>query len=294
MLIVSLAFAQAPAPAPAPAPPAPLTDEQVDAAVDQLYGRDIPAAAICIARPTLPEPLPASVIAVGTRRGERGCVLVGVVVNGALQEPLAALSVAADPAAFAKLPSATRNSALLAWTDQVLLAFDRPSATVAGTVTTSGGNHTVTRQLQRRGEVALRLEELTARWVYDRALTATVTETPGKRWQTTFFMRPVHVEGLDTATVNTALTAKGRLIAQCFEAAWEADPLAAGRVVFEWTVGGGKPTSVTVVADPSEKLNGPLARCYGNQIHGTVYPPEAQGRVQWSFAATRAEAAPEP
>jgi hypothetical protein len=280
MLIVSsLAFAQE------------LTDEQVKAAVDQLYGRDIPAAAICIERPTLPEPLPAGVVSVGTQRGERGCVLVGVMVNGALQEPLAALSVATDPAAFAKLPSTTRNAALLAWTDQVLLAFDWPSSTVAGTVTASSGNHTVTRQLQRRGDTELLLEEITGRWVYDRALKATVTETVGKRWKTSFFMRPVHVEGIDSATVNTALTAKGRLIAQCFEAVWKADPTSTGRVVFEWTVGGGKPTSVTVVADPNEKLNGPLARCYGNQIHSTVYPPEAKGRVQWSFAATRAEVA---
>lgn len=269
--------------------PGGVTHDQVDAAVDALYGRDIPRNALCATAPALPEALTGHPIPVGTRRGERGCVLVGVLVEGTLHEPLAALPHSLSPEAFAKLDAASRQAALLAWTDQVLLAFDRPDAKVPGTVTASKGNTAVTRRFLRRNERSLGLDDLTARWTYDAALMGTVTETVHTRWQTSFFSRPDHIEGLDQATVQAALTAKGKVIADCFEAVWAADPLAAGRVVFEWNVEAGKVEGLTVVTSPSETLNGLLARCYGNHIQGTSYPAEAKGRVRWSFAATRGE-----
>lgn len=278
-----------PPPAPKPPPPGGITDEQVKVAIDALYGRPIPASALCIERPTLSAPLSTYPIAVATKRGERGCVLAGVMIDGVLVEPALALGKATDPVAFAKLDTATKTSALLSWTDAVLLAFDTPSGTVAGTVTSSKGTSTVTRRLLRRSDRALGIDDISLRYSYDAALKHTVTETVNAKWQTNFFSKSVYLEGIAESTVVAALTAKGALIADCFDGVWATNPSEAGRVVFEWKVAGGKADGVTVETSPSEVLNKSLASCYGRHIAATTWPAEATGRVRWSFAAVRGE-----
>lgn len=281
--LLGSAFAQDPLP-----PPGEVTDVQIKAAIDALYGRDIPQKALCVERPTLPEPI-GTVVAVATKRGERGCVLVGVMVGADLQEPQVALAKVIPPAVFAKLPTQERVDLLLAWTDQVLLAFDTPSETVPGTASSTKSTSTVTRRFLRRSERDLGIDDITARYSYNAALEPTVTETVHAKWQTNFFSRPVHLEGVDEQTVLTALATKGQRIAECFGNLWASDPTAAGRVVFEWTVASGKVDALTVESSPSEPVNGPLAACYGRYIADTAWPPEANGRVRWSFAATRGE-----
>lgn len=291
-LLFTAALAQTPPqPQPAQPPPAnvPPTDEQAKAAVDKLYGKTLPKGAVCVEHPTLPEPLTGHPTPVATKRGERGCVLVGVMVGGELLEPGPALQKAIDPAAFGKLDTATKAKILLAWTDEILLAFDRPSEAVPGTATATKTTATVSRRLSRRSERDLGIDDITITWKYDAALAATSTEVVNARWQTNFFSKPVHIDGPDQAAVLTALSTRGKPIGECFADLWATDPAAAGRVVLEWTVAAGKATGIAAESSASEPVNGPLAACYGREIGQIVWPADMAGRVRWSFAAVRGE-----
>ena len=98
------------------------TDTEVHAAVEALYGREIPEAAVCVARP---DDLPGrfhDVAAAGVKRGHRGCVLVGVMLDAELLAPEVAARHAVDPEAWQMVDPAQRAQDLLAWTRSVLLA----------------------------------------------------------------------------------------------------------------------------------------------------------------------------
>lgn len=274
--LVSSALAQAP------------TDEVVRAAVDALYGKPIPAEAVCVTRPELPARFREPAV-VGVRRGARGCVLIGVVLDAAIVPPASAAGAARDPEAWAAVDPAQRAQDLLAWTERVLLAFDQPDASVAGQVgAAKGGGHTVERAYLRRDEVSGRSLRATGRFTFDDGLAlAPVEETVDRRYETTMFVRPDRVTGLDAGVVEQALTAQGGSIRKCFTEAWEADLALAGRVRLEWVVSGGKADALAVLADddPPEAL----ARCYARAVRAVPFPADAAGEVRWVFAVDRRE-----
>lgn len=284
----------APAPAPAPAAaaaPTPGSDAWIRAEVSSHYGKPVPAAAVCIERPSLPAPFAGDIAAVAVRRGLRGCVLFGVVIDGAWIAPEAALTKALSPS-WAGLDAKARSAALLAWTDGVALAFEQPLADPPGVVTAGkGGATTVTRRALRRDDGQNRSLDATTTFVYDAGLALTsATEQVHTHYATQLFVRADRVTGVPEAAVDKALADHGKVVSDCFASAWEADLTLSGRVRLSWAVADGKVGEVAVIAEPG--TDDALARCYARAVRAGTYPPEVKGDVTWVFAVTRGEAAP--
>ncbi|MEZ4241023.1 MAG: hypothetical protein R3F59_33660 [Myxococcota bacterium] len=284
------AFAQAltepePEPAPAEAAPGVVSDERVHELVEGLYGRELPAAGVCVDRPALGEPFTGMPVPVGVQRGARGCVLVGVVVDGALLAPEDALAAALPEAAWQALSSDQRVSALQRWTGAVELAFVQPAgpATVTGR---GNGQWVVTQRVLRRGEGAGTSEaaSLTTTWGADRRRIS-VTEDVTGRWLTTLYVRRDKLSGIAEAAVDRALTDHGRVVRQCFSDAWAADLALDGRVRLSWTVADGKVGTVAVITEAG--TNEALARCYAQAVRAGSYPAGSSGQVTWVFGVDR-------
>jgi hypothetical protein len=285
-----------PPPAPVPAPPPPAPDQPVWDAVDAVYGKPVPHSSVCVARPTVAEPLHGAPIAVATKRGALGCVLVGVMVDGAWYEPGAALPHALDPAAFAALDAAGREKVLLDWTDHVLLAFQQPHGLAVVTADPKTKSTLVDRQYFRRDDQPAHSVDAVSKWTYGPDLVATAAvEQVQSRIATTLFLRPNKVEGLDTAAVDAALTSKGLVIRQCFTDAWNRDLSLDGKVVLDWAVADGKVGTISVVNEagppdlgkPPKPADPELAKCYANAIRSAAYPAGSKGAVSYVFGIDR-------
>lgn len=310
LTLLSVAFAQPASPPPAPAKPATApvappaqpsaappaapvpagapTEIAIRAELDRVYGKHVPDAAVCLERSSLEAPFRTHVTVVGVRQGQRGCVLFGVMVDNVWFDPAQALPAAVDRAAWDTLPTADRTARIVRWTDDVLLAFDHPSAEVPATVAPAGKGFTVERRLLRRADRMGGVTDLTERSTFDAGLVRTSATHQIHGESTSLLVtRPETVTGLSQAVVEQALTSRGVPIRGCFTKLWEADPTLEGRVVLSWTVTAGKVDPVAVVQTPGEVPNEALASCYAAQIRAATWPPEANGTATWVFWVER-------
>jgi hypothetical protein len=267
-----------------PASPEPGSDASIHAQVEQLYGRSLPEAGVCVERPALGEPFAGDPTPVGVQRGARGCVLIGVVVAGTLRSPEEALAAAVEDDVWSNLGVEAGVTALRTWTDAVMLAFDQPTGSAA--VTGTGNRWVVTRRLLRRGDGAGQSEEVEATLTWNAARELVSAEEDVQvRWLTTLYVRPDKVSGLPEGAVDRALTDHGRVVRQCFTDAWTDDLAQAGRVRLKWDVAGGKVGTVAVITEDGTDED--LARCYARAVRSGAYPAEASGTVTWIFGIER-------
>jgi len=304
VFLASLASAQT-APAPAPAPtaqqpaahkPAPHTDKAIHTAVDQLYGKDIPTAGVCIDRDVeLPAYFGGDPVPVGVKRGAKGCTLVGVMVGGMLRKPESASVASLDPEAWKGLDGPTRAKVLVAWTDQVLLAFAAPDGADIAPAKVTKTAITFARGYVRRDEPSRTTVHAIGNFAFalDGTLTGTPTEKVDKRWTTSTYTRAETLIDVDQNVVETGLETKGGIIRECFAKVWEHTPDLTGRVVLRWSINEGKTENVSLVNMPGDATpNKNLANCYANAVNGIQWPSAEKGEVVWVFAIDRREVAP--
>ncbi len=298
VVLASLASAQTPPPqAPAAAPkPAPHTDKAIHTAVDQLYGKDVPTAGVCIDRNVdLPDHFGGDPVPVGVKRGAKGCVLAGVMVGGMLRKPESAAVASLDAEAWKALDNPSRAKELVTWTDQILLAFAAPDGGDGAPAKVTKSAITFSRGYVRRDEPSRTTVHAIGSYAFalDGMLTGTPTEKIDKRWTTSTYTRAETLIGIDLATVESGLETKGGIIRECFLKVWETTPDLTGRVVLRWTIDEGKSNDVSLVnmpGDPTPNKN--LANCYANAVNGILWAPGITGEVVWVFAIDRREVAP--
>jgi hypothetical protein len=276
-LLTAVALAQTPA-------------DPIQANVDRIYGKAVPKEAICVERPELGAPFTGAPAVVGVRRGVRGCVLLGVAVGEQWLEPGAALAGAIDRAAWDALAGDAREAAWLKWTDEVLLAFDQPSADGLAQVTVDAKKKAtvVDRRYMRRDDAAGRSADAVSKWTFDNATlaqTGAPTEQVLEREDVGMFQRVDKLDGVSEAVVSAAIQSKGLTIRKCFTNAWEQDLGLDGRVQLEWNVSGGKAAGMAIVTE--EGTNEELAKCYARSINSAAFPADAKGSVRWVFAVSR-------
>jgi hypothetical protein len=268
-----------------------ISDDEVVAAVEVLYGKDLPEGAVCIERPgDLPGRF-RDVVVAGVKRGARGCVVVGALIDDKLVEPEAAAAKALDPEAWKLVDDAQRAEDLLAWTDEVLLAFDQPLD--KGGAQARGGRFVVERAyLHRDSDKAVSARSL-GTWTFDaEARLVESDSTPEAWWRTVLTARPGRLEGIGADVVQQVMTSQGRVITGCFTDHWSRDLTLAGGVQLAWSVTAGKVGDLTLVAEPGKPAPEALARCYASAIRKLEFPPEANGTVRWVFVADRREHTP--
>jgi hypothetical protein len=276
-LLTAVALAQTPA-------------DPIQANVDRIYGKAVPKEAICVERPELGAPFTGAPAVVGVRRGVRGCVLLGVAVGEQWLEPGAALGGSIDRAAWDALDAAGRQAAWLKWTDEVLLAFDQPSADGLAQVTVDAKKKVtvVDRRYMRRDDKAGRSADAVSKWTFDNttlAQTGAPTEQVLAREDVSLFQRADKLDGVSDAVVGAAIESKGLTIRKCFTHAWEDDLSLDGRVRLEWNVTGGKAAGMVIVTE--EDTNEALAQCYARSINSAAFAADAKGSVRWVFGVTR-------
>jgi hypothetical protein len=277
---------------PPPAQTAPShTDEAIQAAVDALYGKPIPTAGVCIHRHVELEPLfTGSPVPVGVKRGAKGCVLVGVMVQGKLVEPPKAATASIDAAAWGALDATKKTAALGLWTDRVLLAFHDPDEKVPTQPKPTKAGMVVTRGYLRRDEPMWTAVHALGTWTFaaDGSFAADPIEKVDQKWRSEHFTRPERVEGVTNEGVIAGLETRGAVIKECFQTAWNENLDWAGRVALEWKISNGASQNValvTMAGDPP--ANKKLANCVANAVNGITWSEGVDGSVVWVFALIR-------
>ncbi|MCB9684670.1 MAG: hypothetical protein H6735_06525 [Alphaproteobacteria bacterium] len=273
MLIVGAALAAEPA----------HPDDEVAARTEASarYGKEIPWAAMCFARPTPWEGL--APLVVGVSKAATGCEPYGVVLDGAWTEPTSVPG-------WADTPADQREAHATAWVDQVLLAFAQPTGqpTVA---TARDGAVTVARELLRRDGRDRRTAEAVHTVVIGVDGIATTTEEVRRSWETTFALQHLSTEGLGgQGAVHQALEQVGGGLGQCIAEGWRADHAFRGATRLQWTVAAGAVTQVAVVQigeGDVPALPEPVVRCIGNAIRRVRWGDDAAGTTMWVFLVDR-------
>ncbi|NCG21765.1 MAG: hypothetical protein GWP91_22340, partial [Rhodobacterales bacterium] len=103
----------------------PTSDDTIQIVIDTLYGKPVPKAAVCTARPEMPPEITGEPVAIGVMRGNEGCRLLGVMVNGGYLKSEVAFPKALNTDAWGKLRQSQKGELLQVWTTKVLLAFDQ-------------------------------------------------------------------------------------------------------------------------------------------------------------------------
>ncbi len=265
----------------------PTSDETIQTVVDTLYGKPVPKAAVCIARPELPEEVTGDPVAIGVMRGNEGCRLLGVMVNGGYLKAEVAFPKALDADTWSGLKQTRRGQLLQSWTTQVLLAFDqfdaedpRPTNIVA-----NGGTQVTVPFWQRTEE-----RRITAHtqgvFNFDRdGVLVSQDRDNGERWKSVFTIQHYRSSGVSENSVHAALQKVGRNLHVCFEEAWRDDYLVHGRKRFQWTIRGGGASQIGMVAEDDD--GSPLGACYNRVLHNVPFPPELGGTTTWGFSITR-------
>jgi hypothetical protein len=284
-----VAFAETPPPAQKPPPH---TDEAIQDAVDALYGKPIPTDGVCIRRGVELDPVfTGSPVPVAVKRGAKGCVLVGVMVQGKLVSPPGAAATASlDAASWGALDAAKKTAALGQWTDQVLLAFSDPDAKMPTQPKPTKAGILVTRGYVRRHEPMWTTVHAVTTWTFgpDGSFAADPVEKVDQTWRSEHFTRPERVAGVTNEQVIAGLETRGAVIKECFLKAWNDDLGWAGRVALEWKIDNGASQNValvTMAGDPP--ANKPLANCVANAVNGITWSEGLEGSVVWVFALIR-------
>ncbi len=263
------------------AAPTPATPHQ---AVEALYGKSIPEAAVCAAAP-LPDAY-SGAVPVAVKRGSRGCVLIGVLHDDRIVLTDAALPAAIGAKAWADADAGARTQWLEGWATGVWLAFVQLEGEVEVKAQATGAVVTATalHRTDRSGGSAR--SALTWTVGEDAMLTDESTQT-GDSWTTQFFINPKEVSGLSTETLTAALETRGKLLKDCFNSAWERDLTTAGQVLLKWEVAEAKAADLAQVATGAEPVDHRLARCYAHTIRGIEFPDGTAGHVKMAFSAVR-------
>lgn len=245
------------------------------------YGKEIPWAAMCFARPTPWEGM--SPLVVGVSQAATGCEPYGVVLDGVWAEPTTVPGWA-DTAADRREAHAT------AWVDQVLLAFAQPTGRPAVSVARDGAV-TVVREVLRRDGRDRRAAEAVRTVVIAPDGAATGTEEVRHTWETTFAIQGLSTEGLGGSdAVHQALEQVGGGLRDCVTQGWRADHGFAGATRLQWTVAAGTVTQVAVVETGEgdvPALPEPVVRCIGNAIRRVRWGEGAAGTTTWVFLVDR-------
>lgn len=267
-------------------------DETVVNAVSALYGKPVPAQAICVGEPDLPDEFSGSPVPVGVMRGAAGCRLVGVVVNGAWTDTAEALPKSLGDA-WGSARQAKRQELVESWTRQVLLAFDQldPASKLVPRSGATGGFEVDATFWQRTDERHV-ARHTNATFYFDKdARLETADRDRGTDWRTTFYVQDYKVDGVAASDVMGALKQQGRTLTGCMDEAWKADHTVEGRVRMQWTIRDGQATQLAMLdeGDTDEQL----ASCYGSALRKIRFPEGMGGTVIWSFSVVRTEVKPE-
>jgi hypothetical protein len=288
LLLGSLvAFAQT---TPASKPPS-HTDEAIHDAVEALYGKPIPTEGVCIRRGVeLDAVFTGSPVPVAVKRGAKGCVLIGVMIQGNLVDPKTAATASLDAAAWGALDAAGKTAALGQWTERVLLGFHDPDAKAPTQPKPTKAGILVSRGYFRRDHAMWTAVHAVGTWTFgpDGSFAADPVEKLDGTWRSEHFTRPERVTGVTNEAVISGLETRGALIKECFESAWIADLDWAGRVVLEWTITGGATQGISLVTMPGDPPpNKTLANCVANTVNGITWNEGVRGDVVWVFALIR-------
>jgi hypothetical protein len=290
LLVGSLAAAQTPPPATPKSPPS-HTDESIQQAVDAMYGKPIPTAAVCIERGVeLDKVFTGSPVPVGVKRGAKGCVLVGVMVTGKLVEPAKAAPASLDPTAWGALDAAGKTAALGQWTDRVLLAFAQPDEKMPTQPKPTKAGIPVSRGYLRRDEPTWTTVHAIGTWTFaaDGSFATEPAEKVDQTFKTETFTRPERVTGVTNEAVVSGLETRGAVIKECFQKAWNEDLDWTGRAVLEWKIDNGKTEGIALVNMPGDPPpNKTLANCEANAVNAISWPEGIRGSVVWVFAVLR-------
>lgn len=280
----------APAAPVAVAEPEPPKEATLADVLTEHYGPELPHGDLCTAAPALPEVfLP--VTAVGQKNNDRGCRVEGIVVAGKWHAPEEAAVAAIRPDLWKAMPSTAKGEALKAWTQLVLVAFDKPDATaVAPTVkATATKGWDVSIGFWQYTDVWHETQKTAAHYVFDATgKLVKVDRSKGEKWHTTFYTQPFELKGQDQAAVLESLEQQGKTLAGCAHDAWLKDPLVKGRTRIGWTITSTKPEKFAL-ADPEMK---DLANCYAIQLKKVQFPEGMTGSLIWSFSIDRRLATP--
>lgn len=271
----------APAPAPAAAPtPGPVTQAQIQSAVDAWYGKSVPAAAVCIGRPTLPAPFGKEVVVVGVTKKNAGCRIQGVMIGGVATPTVNGLAAAVP---WKDLDATAKLAAAKVWTTQVLLHFDAPVGDALAKAGSKGAV-AVTAPFARRTEEFHVNERFTGAFAFDAAGNLTATGgTSTEKWRIDLYQQEVAVQGLTSAAVNAAVTSVGASVTRCVEEKTVADPTFEGATRIAMVVAAGKIEKLGA----EEESDAELTRCFGNALYEATWSPTAKGTAVWSFTVVK-------
>jgi len=267
------------------------SDADIVSLTAEAFGKELPAKAVCIQRDVmLPEAFEGDPIAVGLMHGKAGCRIYGVILKGYFvpieRGALASLNDDVWKAANAR----KRGELLLAWTNNVLTAFDqfdirdpRPTHTPG-----SNGRTLVETSIWQRTDERHVAQHTRAKYTYanDGALES-VDRDNGPKWRSSFTVRESSVEGVSVEAVMASLQTRGRSLAKCMDQAWKENLTLSGRTRFQWTIRSGKATQIALVAEDDDGSG--IANCYHRALQSIDFPAELGGRVVWSFNIIRSQ-----
>jgi len=271
------------------------SDSEVIALTSEAFGKELPAKAVCIYRDVmLPEVFEGEPIAVGLMHGSQGCRIYGVILKGYFVPVERAAVAAMNDEAWGSANSRKRGEFMLAWTNNVLTAFDqfdirdpRPTHTAG-----ANGRTIVETSFWQRTEKKHVAQHTRAKFTFanDGALEKADRDN-GPKWLSTFTVREARVEGVSVEAVMASLQTRGRSLAKCMDQAWKDNLTISGRNRFQWTIRSGKATQIALVAEDDDGSG--IANCYHRALQSIDFPAELGGRVVWSFNIIRSQVLPE-
>jgi len=265
------------------------TDSEIVALTGEAFGKDLPAKAVCIYRDVmLPEEFEGDPIPVGLMHGNEGCRIFGVILKGYFVPVERAALASVNDDAWSAANGRKRGDLLLAWTTNVLVAFDQFDIRDPRPVHTPGSNgrtRVETSIWQRTHEKHVAKHTRAIFTFANDAALESVDRDQGDSWKSTFTVRESRVEGVSVAAVMSALKTRGRSLAKCMDQAWKENLTISGRTRFQWTIRAGKATQIALVAEDDDGSG--IASCYHRALQSIDFPPELGGQVVWSFNIVR-------
>ena len=267
---------------------APVTDELVYVVVNEIYGKEVSEKAVCIERPALPAPFASDIVAIGVMRGEIGCQLLGVMVDGGFKKPEAAAAAAINDDSWTSARSSERATWMQQWTTNVHLAFKQFD--IFGTSPTSsatGGGYSVTATYWERDEIDWIARHATGTFRFDGDGILLDESSAGPRYKSTFSAREYRLNGLNGDAIHHAMTQQGRSLVRCALEAFKTDLQFEGRTRIQFNLSGGKASQIALVAQ-DDKGTG-IERCYSRALIKINFPTSLDGTVVWAFNVARKE-----
>ena len=265
----------------------PTSDDTIQIVIDTLYGKPVPKAAVCTARPEMPPEVTGEPVAIGVMRGNEGCRLLGVMVNGGYLKSEVAFPKALNTDAWGKLRQSQKGELLQIWTTKVLLAFDQlDPADEKPNNAASGSGTQVNASFWQRTDERRFTQHTQGLYNFDKdGILVSHDRDNGELWKSIFTIQHYRSTGVGEDTVHNALQKVGGNLHRCFEDAWKEDFLVHGRKRFQWTIRGGGASQIAMIAEDDD--GSLLGACYNDVLHRAPFPPEMGGTTTWGFSITR-------